>query len=209
MRTDINSLSETDISTRLAHSISNAKNVRGYSTRFPKRMFSDSPRSAAVLVPLLRKDRTWQVLFTRRTSSLPEHSGQVAFPGGRSDPDDLSPEFTALRETHEEIGLSPDDVNVLGNLRELRTISNYCVNPVVGRIPWPYDFVIAREEVSRVFTIPLQWLADPDNHDIQFRELPPPYSPSPVIYFERYDNELLWGVSAEITLNFLESLELL
>jgi 8-oxo-dGTP pyrophosphatase MutT (NUDIX family) len=172
-------------------------------------MFPDSPRSAAVLVPLLRKDRTWQVLFTRRTSSLPEHSGQVAFPGGRSDPDDLSPEFTALRETHEEIGLSPDDVKVLGNLRELRTISNYCVNPVVGGIPWPYDFVIAREEVSRLFTIPLQWLADPDNHDIQFRELPPPYSPSPVIYFERYDNELLWGVSAEITLNFLESLELL
>jgi 8-oxo-dGTP pyrophosphatase MutT (NUDIX family) len=209
MRTDIIALSDIDITTRLAHSSSNAINVRGYSTRFPKRMFSDSPRSAAVLVPLLRKDRTWQVLFTRRTSSLPEHSGQVAFPGGRSDPDDLSPEFTALRETHEEIGLSPDDVNVLGNLRELRTISNYCVNPVVGRIPWPYDFVIAREEVSRVFTIPLEWLADLQNHQIKNRELPAPYPAVPVIYFDHYDGELLWGISAEITMNLLKSLGLI
>ena len=209
MQTVLNSLTETEISNRLVRSISNPIKERKYTVRFPEKLFSNSPRSAAVLVPLLKRKRAWHILFTRRTSSLPEHSGQVAFPGGRADPDDQSARITALRETHEEIGISPDDVKVLGELQELRTISNYCVFPIVGRIPWPYDFVLAREEVSRVFTIPLEWLADPNNHEIQFRELPPPYSPAPVIYFERYDNELLWGVSAEITLNLLESVELL
>ena len=158
---------------------------------------------------MLRNLGKWEVLFTRRTSSLPEHSGQVAFPGGRADPEDDSPEDTALREAEEEINLDPSDVLVLGRLRELRTITNYCVQPIVGKIPWPYDFVLAKEEVSRVFSIPLEWLADPDNHKIQFRELPEPHPPAPVIYFDRYDGELLWGVSAEITLNFLESLQLI
>jgi hypothetical protein len=78
----------------------------------------------------------------------------------------------------------------------------------VGKIPWPYDIVLEKEEVSRVFTIPLEWLADPSNRRIQYRELPDPHSPIPVIYFDRYDGELLWGVSAEITLNFLESLQI-
>jgi 8-oxo-dGTP pyrophosphatase MutT (NUDIX family) len=157
----------------------------------------------------LKIDHKWHVLFTRRTSSLPEHSGQVAFPGGRAEPDDDSPEVTALREAHEEINLSPSDVQILGRLREIRTISNYCVMPVIGRIPWPYEFKLAREEVSRVFTIPLEWLADLQNHEIKFRELPSPHSPVPVIYFNRFDGELLWGISAEITLNFLESLQLI
>lgn len=171
-------------------------------------MFQRSPLDAAVLVPVLKKGRDWHVLFTRRTSSLPEHSGQVAFPGGRSDPGDTSPEMTALREAEEEIRLLPGDVKLLGRLNQLRTISNYCVFPVVGCIPWPYDFILAKEEVSRVFTIPLKWLADPENHQIHYRELPEPYPPAPVIYFDLYDDELLWGVSAEITLNFLESLQL-
>jgi hypothetical protein len=77
----------------------------------------------------------------------------------------------------------------------------------VGKIPWPYHFTLAKEEVSRVFTIPLEWLADPGNRKIQYRELPDPHSPIPVIYFNKYDGELLWGVSAEIILNFLETLQ--
>jgi hypothetical protein len=79
----------------------------------------------------------------------------------------------------------------------------------VGKIPWPYVFALAKEEVSRVFSIPLEWLADPENRKIQYRELPEPHPPTPVIYFDRYDGELLWGVSAEITLNFMESLQLI
>jgi 8-oxo-dGTP pyrophosphatase MutT (NUDIX family) len=148
------------------------------------------------------------VLFTLRTASLAEHSGQVAFPGGRADSTDTTAEVTALREAQEEIALRSQDVRILGSLKNLRTITNYCITPVVGALPWPYSFDLAREEVSRVFTIPLEWLADRDNHEIRMRDLPHPFSQVPVIYFKLYEGELLWGVSAEITLNLLKALGL-
>lgn len=209
MTSIINTLTEIEISERLAKALSEETEVRSYDPSIPSDLFQNSPLDAAVLIPLLKKDNEWHLLFTRRTSSLPEHSGQVAFPGGRSDPGDASPEVTALREAEEEINLTPDNVNILGRLHQLRTISNYCVFPVLGRIPWPYEFLLAREEVSRIFTIPLEWLADPNNHNVQMRELPSPHSPVPVIYFDRYDGELLWGISAQITINFLDSLNLI
>jgi 8-oxo-dGTP pyrophosphatase MutT (NUDIX family) len=209
MSSQINALTATGISLQLAEFLDKEIVRRDFNPSYPPEFFNEYPHNAAVLVPILKQDHKWHVLFTRRTSSLPEHSGQVAFPGGRAEPDDDSPEVTALREAHEEIDLSPSDVKILGRLREIRTISNYCVTPVVGRIPWPYEFQLAREEVSRVFTIPLDWLADLKNHEIKFRELPSPHSPVPVIYFNRFDDELLWGISAEITLNFLESLQLI
>jgi 8-oxo-dGTP pyrophosphatase MutT (NUDIX family) len=209
MSSKINSLTEFEISERLAKALSKKTEVRSNNPSFPSELFQNSPLDAAVLIPILKKDKVWHLLFTRRTSSLPEHSGQVAFPGGRSDPGDASPEVTALRESEEEINLTPGNVNILGKLQQLRTISNYCVFPVVGRIPWPYEFLLAREEVSRIFTIPLEWLADPNNHNVQLRELPSPHSPVPVIYFDRYEGELLWGISAQITINFLFSLNLL
>ena len=162
------------------------------------------PRPAAVLIPLLRKDGEWHLLLTRRNSELPEHSGQVAFPGGRADPEDHSPEDTALREAYEEIGLAPRDVRILGCLRKFHTITNYLVTPVVGLIPWPYRLRLATEEVSRAFTIPLAWLADPSNREIQKRELPPPYKTVTVIYFRPYDGEILWGASARFTLSLLD-----
>ena len=176
--------------------------------RFPLEMLQGEPKPAAVLIPFLKQASNWHILFTRRTDTLPEHSGQVAFPGGRADPEDSTPEFTALREAEEEIGLNPDDVLLLGRLDSMITISNYRLTPVVGVIPWPYSFRLARHEVSRVFTIPLAWLADSANHEIQERELPAPYGTVPVIYFSRYENELLWGVSAQIMLNLLRALNI-
>jgi 8-oxo-dGTP pyrophosphatase MutT (NUDIX family) len=165
-------------------------------------------KPAAVLVPLLRILDEWQILFTRRTDAVADHKGQVSFPGGRADPGDKSPEFTALREAEEEIGLKPTDVHVLGRLRELPTITNYCVTPIIGVIPWPYFLHPATIEVSRVFQIPLTWLADKANHETRTRILPGTTTPIPVIYFKPYDGELLWGVSAQITVNFLTVLGL-
>jgi 8-oxo-dGTP pyrophosphatase MutT (NUDIX family) len=173
---------------------------------FPPGFFKEPPRPAAVLIPLLRQDRGWHVLFTRRNANLPEHSGQVAFPGGRADPEDADIHATALREAYEEIGLLPQDVRVLGNLPQFHTITNYYVTPVVGTIPWPYPLQLEENEVSRAFTIPLAWLADPANHEARTRNLPSPNPPVSVIYFHPYDGEVLWGASARFTLTFLERL---
>lgn len=208
MSSRINSLTKDEISSRLSEYLDQDTIKHNFNPRFPEEFFEGYPRNAAVLVPMLKQANKWHILFTRRTASLPEHSGQVAFPGGQADPEDDSPEETALREAFEEIKLHPGDVEILGQLHEMRTISNYCVMPVVGCITWPYEFHLAREEVSRVFTIPLEWLADLNNHEVRNRELPSPYPAVPVIYFSHYDGELLWGISAEITMNLLKSLHL-
>ena len=171
---------------------------------------TETPRPAAVLIPFLRRESEWHLLFTRRTDRVEHHKGQVSFPGGRRDPGDPSPQFTALRESEEEIGLRTADVNILGVLPELPTVTNYCVTPVVGAIPWPYPLQLAEEEVSRVFTIPLAWLADPIHRVTRtqvFFGLTHSRS-LPVIYFDIYDGELLWGVSAQITLSLLKALSL-
>ncbi len=166
------------------------------------------PRPAAVLIPFLWRCDEWHLLYTRRTEQVAQHKGQVAFPGGRCEPEDPSPQETALREAQEEIGLDPAEVRVLGCLHPLPTVTNYCVTPVIGVIPWPYSFHLQAREVSRVFTIPLAWLADPAHHEVRVRLLPESAIPHPVIYFQRYDDELLWGVSAQITLNLLHTLRI-
>lgn len=170
-------------------------------------MLTSEPTPAAVLVPLLRDSGEWHALFTRRNSALPEHSGQVAFPGGRADPQDASAEFTALREAFEEIGLKPQHVRLLGRLQAYRTITNYLVTPIVGTLPWPYPLRPATAEVSRVFTIPLAWLADDRNYEERRRELPAPFGSAGVIYFQPYDDEVLWGASARIVLDLLKALK--
>lgn len=185
---------------------------------FLSAVLSEEPRPAAILIPLFHaspednQKHIWQVLLTRRTDSVADHQGQVAFPGGRADSTDTSPEMTALREAHEEIGLDPSRVRVLGRMNELRTITNYCVTPVVGVIPWPFPIRLGEIEVSRVFTIPLEWLADSTHHEIRYRNIPQPFSQilqresHPVIFYQLYQGELLWGVSAQIILDFINIL---
>lgn len=137
---------------------------------------------------------------------MTEHSGQVAFPGGRADPGDVDAVATALREAHEEIGLDPRDVRILGKLQDFLTITNYRVTPLVGVIPWPYQLRPAQDEVSRIFTIPLPWLADPSNREERLRSLPIPGHSITVIHFKAYDNEILWGASASMLVALLDIL---
>ncbi len=200
-------LSEVEISHRLA---SELQKTGGTTTPeypdFPED-FDSSSTSAAVLMPLFKEADHWHLLFIRRTVDQHEHSNQVAFPGGRTDPQDSTSEQTALREANEEIGLQPADVQILGRLRGFLTVTHYCVTPVVGVIPWPYPFRLAKKEVSRIFTIPLEWLADPTNHEVREYTLPAPISNAQVVYFRPYDGEVLWGASARFTLALLEILK--
>jgi len=168
----------------------------------------DHLRPAAVLVPLFQENGRWRLLFTRRTETLNNHKGQVSFPGGAVESQDSCPEETALREANEEIGLLPGDVRILGRLAQLQTGSNYLISPVLAYIRWPYDFSPSPLEVSRVFSIPLDWLADSRNWEERPYRSPGGTS-ARVIFFKPYDGEVLWGVSARITVDLLKILRLI
>ena len=120
-------------------------------------------KPAAVLLLVVNRIEP-SVVFTQRTAHLPDHPGQVSFPGGRCDAEDCSPEETALREAEEEVGIAPARVEILGRLPEYRTSTGYTVAPVVGWAEPPLAYRPDPDEVEDVFEVPLAFLLDPRNH---------------------------------------------
>jgi 8-oxo-dGTP pyrophosphatase MutT (NUDIX family) len=163
-------------------------------------------RPAAVMIPLLEYENKWYVLLTQRSEQLAEHRGQVAFPGGAKEGGDKDLKTTALREMCEEIGIDPQHVSILGELGEMPVITGYLVRLFVGKIPWPYKLSINQDEVDRVFTIPLDWLAKPNHRRLQYRSYDG--KEFPVFFFDDYEGQQLWGASAEMTLKLLSALRL-
>ena len=161
---------------------------------------------AAVLVPLYQDHGRWHVLYTRRTESVDSHRGQVSFPGGRIEVQDAGPEQAALREAQEEIGLAPESVEILGRLDSLLTVTQFLVTPVVGLIPWPTTFHLNSEEVATTFGVGLDWLSDPDNLEVRLRRPLVPGPSVPVYYYRPFQDEVIWGATARITLDLLEAL---
>ncbi len=197
---ELDSLSVDEIRARL-HAQS------GTTFDVPPELLSDAAREAAVLVPFVRQDDAWHILYIRRTEhDVDRHSGQVAFAGGKRDDEDASLLDTALREAEEEIGIARGDVEVLGHINHHHTISEFQVRPYVGVVPWPYQLRLDEIEVARAFTLPLAWLADPANYRTEARRHPASDRPWPVVYFERYDGELLWGATARMTLSLIDVL---
>jgi len=160
-------------------------------------------RPAAVLVPLYQADGVWHALFTRRTETVESHRGQVSFPGGQLEPGDPSPTEAALRETEEEIGLRSTDVEILGQLSPLHTVTQFLISPVVGLFRWPYPLRLNQREVANAFGVPLHWLADPANLEVRERQSLAAGPSLPVYYFKPYRGEVIWGATARITLNLL------
>ena len=132
--------------------------IRG-ETRFSERI----PVHASVLVPLVLRDEL-TVLFTQRTDHLTAHPGQISFPGGRVEPGDADAVATALRESHEEIGLRADEVDVLGALPIYTTGSGFIVTPVVALVRNDFEPAVDPFEVAEVFEVPLSFLMTPANH---------------------------------------------
>jgi 8-oxo-dGTP pyrophosphatase MutT (NUDIX family) len=198
------SISEAEISARLGDHY--APGMITATDEYALRAMDQSLKCAAVLIPLVCKQDGWHLLLTRRTDVVATHKGQVSFPGGACDAAETTAESTALREAEEEIGLAPADVRLLGRLNDVATITHYRVTPVVGAIPWPYPFRLAPMEVARIFSIPLAWLAEPNHWSEAPFNLGGARRAVPVVTYQEYDGEILWGVSARIVLNFLSVL---
>ena len=158
---------------------------------------------AAVLLPLYLDRGAWRLLYTRRTDSVDVHRGQVSFPGGRIDAGDHGPEETALREAEEEVGLVPEQVQVLGALTPLLTVTQFEVTPVVGLVPWPFELRLNTREVACAFGVPLSWLADPAHLHREQRMPPIPGREITVYSFDPYLGETIWGATARMTLDLL------
>jgi len=127
----------------------------------------DSARAltpASVLIPIVLRSASPTVLLTRRTAHLNDHAGQIAFPGGRRDPADLSPQHTALREAQEEVGLTAEFVEILGQMPDYRTITQYVVTPVVALVQPGFSLAVDPFEVAEAFEVPLAYLMNPANH---------------------------------------------
>lgn len=155
--------------------------------------------AAAVLVPLVERPDGMTVLLTRRSDDLPDHAGQIAFPGGRVEPGDADAAATALREAAEEIGLAPDRVEIVGTLAPYRTGTGYRITPVVGFVAPPFDLAPDPAEVAEVFEVPLAFVLDTANHrrdSMLWRGELHWYDAMP--YGERY----IWGATAGMLVRF-------
>ena len=156
-------------------------------------------KDASVLFGIIDREDGASVLFTKRTEHLSSHKGQIALPGGKIDPSDNSAESAALRETHEEVGIEPEFVTVLGRLGEYKSGSGYRVIPVIGIINPAFVLRINEFEVAEAFEVPLSFLMCAANHEVGsafwnekerfFYKMP---------YGEGREAKPIWGVTAGI-----------
>jgi 8-oxo-dGTP pyrophosphatase MutT (NUDIX family) len=168
-----------------------------------KRYITDKNRvPSAVLIPLYQEDRQYYIIFIKRTMTVKTHQGQISFPGGMRDKGDKTLRDTALRESEEEIGLRPEDVNVLGELDdEITTTSNYIVTPFIATIPWPYQFTPNRAEVAKIISVPIAALMDKDCRKPETETLNGKKVQSFAYY---YQETRIWGATARILNKLLE-----
>ena len=158
---------------------------------------------AAVLIPLFNRGGEWCVLVTQRTHTVEHHKGQISFPGGACEPTDASLEETALRETHEEIGVPPHEVKILGALDDFPTISSFVVTPFVGLIPQRFAYRLNKAEVEAVIEVPLSFLREADN--LRVDQLEYQGELHDVLFWD-YGPHVIWGVTAQIMKSFIDLL---
>jgi 8-oxo-dGTP pyrophosphatase MutT (NUDIX family) len=156
---------------------------------------------AAVLVPLFQKDGDCHLLFTKRSEEVKYHKGEISFPGGVVDEEDRELIHTALREAREEIGLKENDVQIIGVLDDIVTITEFIVTPIVGLFPYPYPFKVSEVEIAELIEVPLASLLKKDcfNEREIFRG-----GEREIVYAYQYGKHIIWGATARILKQFLD-----
>jgi 8-oxo-dGTP pyrophosphatase MutT (NUDIX family) len=151
---------------------------------------------ASVLIPMLTKDGETHVLLTKRTETVKYHKGEISFPGGMYEEGDGDALTTAIRESTEEIGVKPDDVEIVGRLNDTHTFTGFVITPYVGVIPFPYDFTLSPAEVSYLIYLPFSHLMTSD-YRIEPAEFKGRNLQAPAIY---YEGERIWGATCRMLL---------
>ena len=160
-------------------------------------------RDAAVLIPVVDRGDEASVILTKRTEKLRSHSGQIAFPGGRLDATDPTPEYAALRETEEEIGLSPNFIEVVGRMPDYFTGSGFRIAPILSVVRPDFRLTINPDEVDDAFEVPLAFLMDPANHNRESRI----WQETERFYYTMpFGERFIWGVTAGIIRTLYERL---
>lgn len=157
-------------------------------------------RPASVFAAFYPEPSGLSLIFTKRTQHLVNHRGQISFPGGMRDPEDVSAEATALREMHEEIGVRPEDVEIWGRLNQEITVTDFSVAPFVGKIPYPYDFKLNEYEVERLIIVPLSHLLDPA---VCSWEYYPWQGKQYKTYRYPFKDDVIWGATARMVNNLI------
>ena len=159
-------------------------------------------RPAAVLVPVVdRAEPT--VLLTQRAIHLPQHPGQISFPGGKIEPTDETPLAAALREAEEEVGLDASVIDPIGYLDLYMTTQGFRIVPLLARIAPDYRLTLNASEVDEAFEVPLQFLMEPGNHQKHSRD----WEGIKRYYFEiPFEHRKIWGVTAGILRNLYEKI---
>lgn len=162
----------------------------------------DAPqhRRACVLIPLIRKNGGWSILFTRRSENLASHSGQIAFPGGSVEEGE-SLERAAVREAEEEVGIPSRHVELIGRLDDVITHSGFLVAPFAGVIHEPIEYVIQEAEVVEVFEVPIESLLDVSNPEVRYVPFRNRNYPA---YFYHHGPYEIWGLTGRMLKAFLD-----
>ena len=158
---------------------------------------------ASVLIPILTFKKDLEILLTKRSNNLKNHPGQIAFPGGKKDQIDSSPIETALRETQEEVGLNPKNVEIIASLPSHKTATGFVIKPYLGLINQPFSEILRQGEVDEIFTVPYEYILNEENFSIQTRK----WNGSQRSYYViPYGPYYVWGATARILLNLSRAL---
>jgi len=160
----------------------------------PSSIDGDESVRAAVLIPVFQKGAQAHILLTKRTDTVKYHKGEISFPGGMYEEDDGTALVTAIRESTEEIGMRPEDVEIVGRLDDMHTFTGFVITPYVGLIPFPYDFTLNPHEVKYLVYLPLSHLLTHEQ-TMEFVNSKGGTVQAPAIY---YEGERIWGATCRI-----------
>jgi 8-oxo-dGTP pyrophosphatase MutT (NUDIX family) len=197
-------INQINSSSKTSNQINYIRAVLGNSTK-EKSVLPFSKNPAAVMVILTEQDDQLQVLFTHRTNSVRTHKDQVSLPGGVMETIDSDLIDTAIRETEEEVGLAIKTGEIIGKLPPVESISNYLIQPFVSFKKEITDLTINGNEVERIFYIPLDWILNRSNWELK-KYVSFDKKERMVIYFKTFGGEVVWGITAQIMVNFASAL---